>query len=137
MCRYSAVDILRARKDLLYGERATEALIAESEKKLGLRFSESYKEYLMEYGIAAFAGHELTGLSNAKRTNVVDVTVKEKTRNKNITDELYVIEETNMDGMVFWQNQKGEVYKSFSLGEITKVYDSFEEYLSAFISHCD
>ena len=86
----------------------------------------------MEYGIAAFAGHELTGLSDAKRTNVVDVTIKERNRNINIPDELYVIEETNMDGIVFWQNQKGEVFRSYSSGEITKAYDSLEEYLHAF-----
>lgn len=132
MSRDSVVNILGSRKDLLYGKGASIELINEAEKKLGLHFSEPYKEYLMEYGIAAFAGHELTGLSDAKRTNVVDVTIKERNRNINIPDELYVIEETNMDGIVFWQNQKGEVFRSYSSGEITKAYDSLEEYLHAF-----
>ena len=132
MSRDSVVNILGSRKDLLYGKGASIELINEAEKKLGLHFSEPYKEYLMEYGIAAFAGHELTGLSDSKRTNVVDVTIKERNRNINIPDELYVIEETNMDGMVFWQNQRGEVFKSIGPSKAKKVYASFEEYLLVF-----
>ena len=52
--------------------------IQQAEKELKVSFSEEYKEYLAEYGVAIFNGHELTGLCDGKRLDVVRITCKER-----------------------------------------------------------
>ncbi len=105
--------------------------INEAEKKLGLVFAEDYKQYISTYGIASFGSHELTGICSSKRLNVVSVTNKYKAE-KNIFDNLYVIEDIGIDGIVIWQSSTGEIFQSEYDFELKKIFNSLAEYVEAY-----
>ena len=122
--------ILEKKIDLLCGEPAREQDVEKAEKKLGLHFAEEYKEYLLEYGIVAYSGHEITGLVDDDRTNVVTTTQRNKKGRKNIPRNLYVIEETNMDGIVIWQSTDGKIYSTVNDGKPEFLYASLAIFFS-------
>ena len=100
-----------------------------AEKELNLKFSDEYKEYLLNYGVASYCGHELTGLCDFQRLNVVNVTLEERNYNSLIPLEWYVVERANIDGIVIWQNVSGEIYLSRPYQEAVKIAESLEEYV--------
>ena len=109
---------------------ATNKQITGAEIELGLKFAKEYKEYLVEFGCASVFGHEFTGICNSTRLNVVNVTTEQKSRNTNVPFDWYVIEETNIDDIIIWQDSKGNVYATISLGTPLKIANSFLEYIS-------
>lgn len=111
------------------GRGVDQKQITSAEKKLGISFSKEYKEYLEIIGLCMVNGHELTGISDESRTNVVDVTEYHRSISDNLPKDMYVVEETNMDGIVILQDKKGIIY-SFSNGNIGKISNSIIEYLS-------
>ena len=118
------IDYFETDLSLFHGKSIPEATILDAETRLGLNFSEEYKDYLKKYGIAVFSGHELTGLGCSARTNVIDVTLEQRKQFPDIPINLYVVEETNYDGCIIWQNVDGTVYVSDTFGRLKKVGDS-------------
>ena len=108
---------------LLSGTGVPDSLINEAEEKLGLHFSAEYKQYLSSFGVAAVNGHELTGLGSSSRVNVVDVTMSQRSR-CNVDDSLYVIEESNIDKAVYWQNKSGTIFLTVRDSEPKQVANS-------------
>ena len=125
----SIIDFLNAKSSFLHGEGVTEEAIREAENQLVTVFSKEFKLYLKTYGIVAFDGRELTGLSKAKRTNVVDVTEANRDRFELIPKDAYVVEETNFEGAVVWQKPDGEIICSFPDNSVHHLADSLQEYL--------
>lgn len=119
-------EVLDKKSDLLHGEGVSRKEIREAEKQLGLKFNSEYKEYLLNYGIAAYNGHEITGLSLDKRTNVVDCTLEEL--KEEYPKDIYVIERTGMDGVIIWQSIDGKIYYSSDNSPLTKYCESLSEY---------
>lgn len=70
----------------------TEEEIQAAEQTLGLTFAKDYRDYLKEFRLASFRGHELTGLINSPRLSVVTQTLEERRNNPHITNDLYVVE---------------------------------------------
>lgn len=68
------IQALQGKENLLNGDGVEESVVAAAERELNLKFAADYREYLLRMTIAAYDGHELTGLSKAVRTNVVEVT---------------------------------------------------------------
>ena len=83
----------------------------------------------MKYGIITYDCHEITGLCNHKRLDVRNVTEYERQVNPDISKDLYVVEQLDIDGVVIWQSSTGEIYRSVPGSEIEKVNNSLEEYL--------
>ena len=106
--------------------------IKEAESILGLTFAKEYKEYLSAFGCASIYGHEFTGICNATRLDVVNVTNEQKSFNAGIPDDWYIIEETQIDGIVIWQNAKGTVYAKSPNGSPKKIAKSFSEYIDQY-----
>ncbi len=123
--------LIRAKNDFVHGAPVSPDLIRDAEEALNLHFSEEYRAYLQEFGLAAFAGHELTGISKSPRLNVTDVTTKEKTQNPNIPESYYVVEKANIDGIVIWQAATGEIYQTEYDGAPHLIYKSLAEYIEA------
>ncbi len=121
------IEIFESKKTLLAGNGATEDQVSNAENLLGLHFASEYREYLLRYGVAVYDGHELTGITSASRTNVVDVTLNERIKIK--TEKLYVIEDTNYDGIIIWQASEGSIYASAPNMSPTKIYDSLSDYV--------
>lgn len=98
------------RNDLLHGSGATKEQVEQAEKALGLTFAEDFRECLLEYGVFAINGHELTGITANPRVSVIKVTGTQKDHFPVIPDDWYVIEEANIDGIVIWQAKDCRVY---------------------------
>ncbi|MGN0606615.1 MAG: SMI1/KNR4 family protein [Oscillospiraceae bacterium] len=107
----------------------SEEKIIDAENSLGVTFSEEYKSYLNQYALASMNGHELTGIVDSKRLNVVDVTIKHREINPDIPKNLYVLEELNIDDVVAWQDENGLVFQTIGTSEPVKICDSLVEYV--------
>ena len=122
-------EAFETRQNLLFGKGVEEAMIALAEQKLGLHFSEEYRAYLKSYGIAAYDGHELTGITKSLRVDVTAVTKEAKEKDPRIPVDFYVIEETAVEEMLIWQSSTGEIYCSGPNRSVEKICDSLSEYI--------
>lgn len=125
----SFVKLLRMYDDFFAIGGADTAAVLAAEDALSLTFAKEYKQYLEDCGVASADGHEFTGIVNSPRLNVVDVTVRAKKKNANIPENLYVIEEVQIDGIVIWQAGNGKVYKSVGNGIPEEICSSIVDYL--------
>lgn len=107
---------------------ASTTQITQAEQVLVLTFAKDYTEMLAQFGIVSFGEHEFTGLCPFPRLNVVDVTREERSCNPTVPQNLYVIEQVNIDGIVIWQSETGTVYQSIPNGTICKIADSLSDY---------
>ncbi|MCD7890949.1 MAG: SMI1/KNR4 family protein [Ruminococcus sp.] len=123
------IKIMRNISDYNGGNGRVEESIAAAENELKLKFASEYRQYLKEIGLASFDGHEMTGLCKSPRLNVVEVSLYEKENNEKIPEDFYVIEQTNIDGIVVWQNKIGEVFYSQPNRKPVKMFDSLCEYI--------
>lgn len=124
------IDVLRTSDDFTAGKGASGEQIDAASKSLGLVFAGDYLRYLQVFGLAFVNGHELTGIGMIPRCDVVAVTLEKRKlpHVKAIPDDWYVLEDTNIDGIVIWQDSKGFVYME-SPGVIRQIYASMAEYI--------
>lgn len=115
-------------EDLRFLKPATEAEVSAAEKELGVVFAEDYKEYVLKYGVISARGIELTGVTTAKRLDVVTVTKAEREL-ENIPQDMYVIENVAIDGIVVLQNTAGEVYSFAPHEPLKRICSSLSEYV--------
>jgi hypothetical protein len=124
----SFIKRLRASNTLCAQTGVDEELIAHAESELGVTFAEDYREYLAVFGIASANGHEFTGICKSKRLNVVYVTNEERNCYDR-PDDWYVVEDTNIDGIIIWQSSRGEVFLCQGTRSPQKIANSLSEYL--------
>lgn len=103
--------------------------IKKAEEDLQVSFSQEYIDYVTEYGFITWRGHELTGICQAKRLNVVDVTQEERENNPEISNNLYVIEQTHIGNIVIWQDEIGTIFRTDYQSQPKKIAESLREYL--------
>ena len=103
--------------------------VNKAEQALNLKFSDDYKDYVQEFGIASFEGHEFTGICSFPRLNVITVSEEERSLNPDVPKDWYVIEQTNMDGAVVWQRKDGTVFQTIPGAEPEQVADSLTDYI--------
>lgn len=108
---------------------ASDAQIMQAECDLNLKFSDEYKNYLKRYGVAIFDGHELTGLCNGKRLDVIRVTKEQRRLVSHISNEWYVVECLNIDQIVIWQDVSGNVYQTSPVYGCIKIANTLAEYI--------
>lgn len=103
--------------------------VNQAEKELQLSFASEYVEYVMAYGIAIFDGHELTGICDGKRLDVVRNTMEQRRLNSFVPMDWYVVECLDIDGIVVWQDKAGKVYQTAPNGTTNLMSESLVEYL--------
>lgn len=108
---------------------ASKIEISNAEIQLCLNFAEEYKIYLAEFGEASAKGIELTGIINAEYINVVSATKEKWKLYPQVEHNLYVIEDTLVDGIVIWQDSSGTVYQTTPNSEPVKIAESMAQYL--------
>lgn len=123
------IQALRGKENLLNGDGVEESVVAAAERELDLKFAADYRAYLLEMTIAAYDGHELTGLSKAVRTNVVEVTKQKWSECSKVPKSWYVIEDTNIDWIVIWQSQDGKTYETVGGSEPVCIADTMVEFI--------
>lgn len=126
----SIVDYIKNQAGFVSMQGATKEQVAEAEDALKVKFAKDYKEYVLNMGAAAFVGHELTGICNSPRLNVVNVTTRVKEVNETVEPNLYVLEETHVDGIIIWQSASGNIYKTSPNIKAVKIADSIIAYLN-------
>lgn len=102
-----------------------------AENELGLCFSNEYTEYLKTIGSAVIYGHEFTGLGDKAIDNVVNITSKIKNIDKMFPNNIYVIEECNIDGILICQDDKGNIFEFHPKSKPIKIFNSFAEYIKS------
>ncbi|EUB30638.1 MULTISPECIES: SMI1/KNR4 family protein [Fusobacterium] len=107
---------------------ASEEQIERAEKRLGLKFSKEYKEYLKEFGMISFYGTEWSGLNIDGYFNVVNMTEDEKALNKYFPEKYFAIENLAVDGVIFVSNEEGKIY-SIQYDKKELICNSLCEYL--------
>ena len=110
---------------------ATEDQVKEAETQLGVLFAKDYKAYVQAYGVAAYDGHELTGISKSPRLSVINATLEERKNNPDMPSDWYVIEQLNIDDVSIWQSGTGEVFQVMPGLSPTKIYDSLVKYVES------
>ena len=116
------------RSELIAGRGTTLEQIRSAEAALDLVFSDDYRQYLLKYSVIAYDGHELTGICPDSRLNVISVTQRQRVNNP-IPDDFYVVEETNVDGIVIWQDFTGTVYAQSPTGKPVPIANDLAAYL--------
>lgn len=122
------VGVLKSTPDYIGSTGRTDDEIRNAEKLVGVEFASDYRCYLKEIGLACFGGHELTGICKPARLNVVDATIALRALYAE-AHAWYVIEETNIDGIVIWQTSTGDIYKTAPGIKARKVFNSLSEYV--------
>lgn len=120
--------VMESMVDAITGKGVDKNTIEAAEDALGVSFSQEYRAYLERYGIAAVNGHELTGICKSDRTNVVSVTQSAKRIHETAND-WYVVEQTNIDGIIIWQASNGTVYQTAPNAKPKKLCESLAEYI--------
>lgn len=122
------VKLMQKQPDFYAMKGASEEEIKMAEQVLELRFATEYRKYLAAFGVASFAGHELTGVCKSKRLSVVAVTIEER-NNVAVPADWYVLEQANIDGIVIWQASNGTVYQTVPNTKAKKLCGSIAEYI--------
>ena len=126
------VDKLKRKDCFCSLKGVAEEEIREAEQALGLTFAKEYADYLRAFGLASFQGHELTGIIKSPRLNVVTQTVLGKEANPRVSDDFYVIETANIDGIVIWQKSSGEIFETvFDSGPVL-ICESLGDYIERY-----
>ena len=115
----------------VFGDGISADEIKKLEQESDTSFADDYKEYLQTFKIAAINGHELTGMSNSNRLRVSTVTINERKRNPNVSNEYYVIEVTNVDDIIIWQEGSGKIYMTEGSGKLKELHSSLYDYISS------
>lgn len=123
------IDIIKTLPKLARVGHISDEVINDAERKLSLNFSKEYKEYLSEFGAISAKGIELTGIIEVDYCNVVSVTKNEWALNPSVPHNMYVVENTFVDGVIIWQNSDGEVYASRPNNSPKPIAKSLAEYI--------
>ena len=123
------INAMKGKKHYIGMNGANDKAISEAEEALGVRFAKDYFQYVTQIGVASFDGHELTGICQSNRLDVVSVTRRERQKNPDIDEEWYVVEQTNMDDVTIWQNTDGEIYQTSPGSKPIKLCGSLLEYI--------
>lgn len=126
------IKTLKNAQDFIGGRGRSDKEIESAEKELGINFAPDYKIYLKEIGLACFDGHELTGICEDPRLDVVHVT-KDQRENNPESRSLYVIEEANIDAIVIWQDFLGKIYMTEGNLEPKLIANSMTDYIQKYL----
>lgn len=123
------IELINSLPDMISLKPATEVQITDAELQLRVRFSDEYKEYLTTFGAIMADGIELTGITKSEYRNVVSLTKKEREINPMVPNNMYVIENAYVDGIIIWQDTAGIVYQTMPNSAPKKIASSLAEYI--------
>lgn len=122
--------IIESFKRKRFAGSVTCADIENAEKELGLVFSPEYKKLLQDYGFLCVKGEEFLGIA-PDNYDVVKATKKARSASNGFPQDMYVISNMAIDGILLLQKETGEIYTYQPNLPLRKVADSFAAYLLA------
>ena len=124
------IQVINSLSELLPLKPATAIQIADAELQLRVSFADEYKEYLAAYGAIMAEGIELSGIAKSEYRNVISLTKKEWELNPKVPHNMYVVENTCVDGIIIWQDTNGSIYQSTPSAEPKQIAISLADYIS-------
>lgn len=106
----------------------SDEVIENAEKELGLSFSSEYINLLKGYGSLCVKGEEFLGI-DINSYDVVKATNKARNASSDFPQNMYVVEDMAIDGILLLQKTTGEIYTYQPNQSLQKVTDSFADYL--------
>ena len=103
-------------------------LIENAEKELGICITPEYKEILQEYGSLCVKGEEFLGIDD-EHYDLVKATQEARKNDVHFPQDVYVIENTAIDGILIVQRNTGALYTYQPNSELQHLAHSLEEYL--------
>ena len=123
------IEVINSLSDLLSLKPASEIQIDDAERQLNISFANDYKEYLASFGAIMADGIELSGIAKSEHRNVVPLTKKEWNLNHKVPHTMYVLENTCVDGIIIWQDNRGFIYKTSPSKAPELIAKSLSEYV--------
>lgn len=123
------LEIIKNLKNLRSLGEVNEAKISEAENLMGIKFADEFKKYAKKYGAISAYGFELLGVSDHKRLDAANATLEERKLNKNFPNDMYIIENLEIDGILILQNEKGEIFEIYPNAKPKKIFDNLAQYL--------
>lgn len=123
------IERIRSSAELYTLTPASLLQIREAEKTLDLTFAEDYKACVLAFGAFSFDAHEITGICESERLNVVKVTSQYRTVYPSLSHELYVVEDLSIDNIIVVQKKDGTVYTYGPDDKLIKTASSLQDYL--------
>lgn len=105
-------------------------LIVNAENELGISIAPEYKEVLKKYGSLCVKGEEFLGI-DCDNYDVVKATNEARKNDKNFPLDMYVIENTAIDGILIVQNFTSELFSYQSNGKLQHIASCLDEYLQS------
>lgn len=124
------IRVINSMEDVILGKTVKESEILKAESKLKLKFSDDYRSYIKAFGCMAIGVREFTGISKLANYDVVSITLSQRKYNPHVSDDWYVIEQVNIDGIVIWQSPEGDIFQTSPNAEPIKICNSLAEYIS-------
>ena len=115
--------------NLFYMGMPTPEDVEEAQNELGVRFAKDYNACVTVGGVICGGGIELTGVTEFDRLNVVKATQRARRINKLIPNNMYVVEDVGIDGMVVLQDESGTIYTAQPYLAPKKLFNSLIEYI--------
>lgn len=125
----NAIDVIKEKGFYKLYTPSSESEIVCAEEKLEVCFAEDYKNLLRLSGFVIYDHHELAGICKDSRLNVVSLTLQEKKNVPNVPKNWYAIEKLDIDGIIVWQCETGEIFVSMPNSQFLKKDNSLAEYI--------
>lgn len=121
------IEEYRGDDDIFTTGGASQELISDAEKKLNIKFTDEYREYLSECGLLMAFGFELNGIGLNGSASFVEDTL----RYRKVGLENHYVVVRNVDEFIECLNlNTGEISSWDSIDPTHKIiYDSFDEYI--------
>ena len=124
------IEFIKSSNDAFYSSGADLEIIHKAQHELSLTFAQDYYLYLQTFGVVTINSHELTGLACPHHVDVINITKLNRILDSSIPNDWYVIEQTNIDGICAWQDEKGIVYLKSATSSPQKIANSIIEYIN-------
>ena len=123
------IELLAEKPNFYHLNGAQDEMIQKAEELLGLQFAREYVDYVTEYGAVSFGSHELTGVCDSKRLNVVEATFREREYDESYPLNMYLVETTGMEDITIWQSEDGKIYQLSYHKTPLLIADSLYQYI--------
>lgn len=123
------IEVINSMEEVIHGNKVKESEISKAEFELGVKFADDYHRYIKCYGCMAIGSREFTGISKLANYDVVSITISQRQYFTDISMNWYVIEQLNIDGIVIWQSETGEIYQTSPNIKPKKISGSLAEYI--------
>jgi hypothetical protein len=124
-----ACNLMQAIDDFSCTGGVSDEAITEAEAALSLKFAADFRDYLKKLGCAEYYAHELCGLGGPSHVDVIDVTKEARGLYPALPNDLYVVEDLHIDGVLFCQGPDGTVFQVTPGGEPASAFRSLAAYV--------